>query len=55
MFLFRAVKLAQDFLHTTTKETKLQSVYQVVDRVRRKRRSGDKNKESLKLIPTGIN
>ena len=50
----RAVKLCQDFLDTTTKEDTLQNRYHVVDRVRRLRRSRRKNKDSLKLIPTGV-
>ena len=50
----RAVKLCQDFLDTTTKEDTLQNRYHVVDRVRRLRRSKRKNKDSLKLIPTGV-
>ena len=50
----RAVKLCQDFLDTTTKEDTLQNRYHVVDRVRRLRRSKRKNKDSLKMIPTGV-
>ena len=42
--LFRAVKLCQDFLDTTTKEANLQPTYQMVDRLRRRRRSGDKTR-----------
>ena len=54
-YIFRTVKLCQDFLGTTTKEDKLQNTFQVVSRVRSKTRSQKKNKSSLKLIPTGMN